>query len=406
MSDSAPLAGIRVLDLSRVLAGPWVGQTLADLGADVIKVERPGSGDDTRAWGPPFFESPEGDSRSAYFLAANRGKRSICVNLAHPEGQALVRRLAAGVDILVENYKAGDMDKRGLGYAELSEENPGLIYCSITGFGQTGPLRDKPGYDFMIQGMAGLMSITGERPSTGGASDGGPQKVGVALADVLTGLYSTIAILAALNERQGSGRGQAIDMSLLDVQVAALANQATNYLVSGVAPGRLGNAHPNIVPYQTFATADGHVIVAVGNDAQFVRFCEAIGKPDLASDPRFADNASRVANRTTLVPLFEEPLASRGSAEWLAVFESNGVPAGPINRIDEVFAEPQVAARGLQREIDGVPGVANPIRYSRSELVYERPPPALGGQTREVLEATLGLDDAEIARLVDAGVIA
>ena len=402
MSDSAPLAGIRVLDLSRVLAGPWVGQTLADLGADVIKVERPVAGDDTRAWGPPFFDDADGGGRSAYFLAANRGKSSICVNLADPEGQALVRRLAAGVDILIENYKVGDMAKRGLGYEELAESNPGLIYCSITGFGQTGPLKDKPGYDFMIQGMAGLMSVTGEP----GAASGGPQKVGVALADVLTGLYSTIAILAALSERQSSGRGQSIDMSLLDVQVAALANQATNYLVSGEAPERLGNAHPNIVPYQTFATADGHIIVAVGNDAQFVKFCDAIGKPNLASDERFAANASRVANRDVLVPLLATPLAARTSAVWLTLFENAGVPAGPINRIDEVFDEPQVAARGLRREIDGVPGIANPIRYSRSSLSYERPPPALGAQTREVLAQRLGLSDEEIERLLAARVIA
>lgn len=402
MSQSTPLAGIRVLDLSRVLAGPWVGQTLADLGADVVKVERPGTGDDTRAWGPPFFEAPEGDERSAYFLSANRGKRSVCVNLADPEGQALVRRLAVGVDVLIENYKAGDMDKRGLGYQDLAADNPGLIYCSITGFGQTGPLKDKPGYDFLIQGMGGLMSITGEP----GATAGGPQKVGVALADVLTGLYSTIAILAALNERGESGKGQSIDMSLLDVQVAALANQASNYLVSREAPSMLGNAHPNIVPYQTFATGDGHVIVAVGNDAQFVRFCEVIGEPALSADARFATNSERVANRVELTARLGELMMTRTSSEWLALFDASGVPAGPINRIDEVFAEPQVLARGLVRDVDGVPGVANPIRFSRSQTVHNRPPPALGGHTREVLGETLGLDDAEIERLIVAGVIA
>lgn len=384
-----------------MLAGPWVGQTLADLGADVIKVERPGTGDDTRAWGPPFFRTESGDELSAYFLAANRGKRSICVDLATEAGQALVRELAARSDVLLENYKAGDMDKRGLGYGALSAANPALIYCSVTGFGQTGPLRDKPGYDFMIQGMAGLMSITGEP----GDGNGGPQKVGVAVADVLTGLYATIAVLAALAERGRSGLGQAIDMSLLDVQVAALANQASNFLVSGEAPARLGNAHPNIVPYQTFATADGHIIVAVGNDKQYERFCIALGAPELSVDSRYQGNAGRVANRDSLSSAIAGIMAGRTTADWLSVLGAASVPCGPINRIDEVFAEPQVRAREIRRDINGVPGVANPIHYSRSELVYEREPPVLGAHTQEVLALDLGRSVDEIQALLDAGVV-
>lgn len=390
------LDDIRVLDLSRVLAGPWASQTLADLGATVIKVERPGAGDDTRGWGPPFFEDA---GLSAYFMSANRGKRSVCIDISRPEGASLVRELARDADILIENFKVGDMEKRGLDYARLSGINPGLIYCSITGFGQSGPYRHRPGYDFMIQGMGGLMSITGEPDDTG------PQKVGVALADVLTGLYSAIAILAALQERRQSGKGQHIDMALLDVMAASLANQATNYLVSGDAPRRLGNAHPNIVPYQTFETSDGHIIVAVGNDTQFRNLCTAIGAAGLASDPRYASNALRVKNRGALVEAIQQKLEQESLDHWLGKLEQSGVPCGPINTIDRVFADPQVRDRGLQIEVGGMPLVANPIRYSRSSMNYDRPPPRLGEGTDEVLGEMLDLTADVIAALKEKGIV-
>lgn len=399
MTSDTPLHGIRVLDLSRVLAGPWASQTLADLGASVIKIERPGSGDDTRAWGPPFFTDESGGVFSAYYLSANRGKQSVCIDLATPEGAELVRKLAADADVLVENYKFGDMAKRGLDYETLSKANPGLVYCSITGFGQTGPYRQRPGYDFMIQGMGGLMSITGD------PDEGDPQKVGVALADILTGLYSTIAILAALEERHVSGQGQYIDMALLDVLTASLANQASNYLVSGTAPTRLGNAHPNVVPYQTFATRDGYIIVAVGNDAQFRKLCGAIDRADLAEDERFTTNALRVQHRDALVALIQATMHDKTMDEWLHLLEVAGVPCGPINTIDKVFADPQVKARGMAIHIGGMPLVANPIHYSRSSLNYTTRPPALGQDTVSVLREVAGLDDEQIRRLKAAGII-
>lgn len=399
MSDSRPLEGIRVLDLSRVLAGPWASQALADLGASVVKIERPGAGDDTRTWGPPYFETVEGNL-SAYFIAANRGKRSVAVDIANEEGAALVREMAENADIVIENFKFGDAARRGLDYETLSASNPRLIYCSITGFGQTGPYRHRPGYDFLIQGMGGLMSVTGEPDEKGGE----PEKVGVALADILTGLYATIAILGAIEERHRSGKGQYIDMALLDVLTACLANQASNYLVSGVAPGRLGNAHPNVVPYQTFATKAGYIIVAVGNDAQFARLCRTIDRNDLATDERFLTNALRVENRDVLGQEIQSELVKRDLDAWLGALEEAGVPCGPINSIDRVFDDPQVQARGMKIDIDGMPLVANPIRYSRSRIDYDVAPPALGADTAAVL-AELGLSNADIERLKAAGII-
>ncbi len=399
MSESSPLSGIRVLDLSRILAGPWASQALADLGASVIKIERPGAGDDTRTWGPPYFDTGEGEL-SAYFMSANRGKRSVAIDIADEEGAAIVRRLAADADIIIENFKFGDAARRGLDYESLAESNPRLIYCSITGFGQTGPYKHRPGYDFMIQGMGGLMSITGEPDDQGG----GPEKVGVALADVMTGLYSTIAILGALEERHKSGKGQYIDMALLDVLTATLANQATNYLVSGSAPVRLGNAHPNVVPYQTFATSGGFIIVAVGNDAQFARLCRTIDRNDLATDERFLTNALRVEHRDALAEEIQAELIKRDLDAWLEALEEAGVPCGPINTIDRVFADPQVQSRGMQIDIDGMPLVANPIRYSRSPIEYNKAPPRLGEDTASVLEE-LGLSGEEIDALRGKGVV-
>ena len=403
------LEGIRVLDLSRVLAGPWAGQTLADLGAEVIKIERPGAGDDTRHWGPPYLHDRDGQptEQAAYFLAANRGKRSVAIDIARPEGQALVRDLAGRCDILIENFKAGGLARYGLDYATLSAIHPGLIYCSITGFGQDGPYSDRPGYDFMIQAMGGLMSVTGEAD---GEPGGGPQKAGVALADVLTGLYATIAILAALRHRERTGEGQQVDLALLDVQVACMANQALNYLVSGEVPGRLGNAHPNIVPYQAFATADGHLIVAVGNDAQFRRLCDLVDAPDWGDDDRFATNAARVRNRDALIPDLAARMRTRTSDEWLAALEQAGIPCGPINTLDRVFADPQVQARGLKVELDQpgigpVPTVASPLRLSATPVSYRHPPPRLGEHTREVLEELLGLDAVRLDELTANGII-
>ena len=402
VTDKAPLAGIKVLDLSRVLAGPWASQTLADLGADVIKVERPGVGDDTRSWGPPWHTDAQGEQLSAYFIAANRGKRSVTIDMATTEGQALVRDLAQRSDILIENFKVGDMQRRGLDYASLQGLNPRLIYCSITGFGQTGPYKERPGYDFMIQGMSGLMSITGEPDAK---SNDGPQKVGVAVADVLTGLYATIAILAAVQERQRSGLGQSIDMSLFDVMAASLANQASNYLVSGVAPDRLGNSHPNVVPYQTFATLDGYIIVAVGNDSQFRKLCAAIGKPNLGEDPLYLSNALRVAHRESLVVEIQASMVNQSMDQWLEILESAGVPCGPINTIDRLFSDPQTRERGTQLDLEGMPLVANPIKYSRSEIHYGIKPPELGVDTDRVLESALGLDQATIEALRAQGIV-
>jgi crotonobetainyl-CoA:carnitine CoA-transferase CaiB-like acyl-CoA transferase len=395
------LDGIRVLDLTRVLAGPWATQNLADLGAEVIKVERPGHGDDTRKWGPPFLRDREGreTSDAAYYLACNRGKKSITLDFA--------RRLAAAADVLVENFKVGDLARHGLDYATLSRENPRLVYCSITGFGQDGPYRDRPGYDFMVQGLGGLMSVTGERDELPG---GGPQKVGVAVSDLFTGMYATTAILAALIERGRSGRGQAIDMALLDVQVAMLANLSSSYFVSGTAPGRMGNAHMNIVPYHVFRAADAFLIVAVGNDGQFAGFCRVLGVPEWASDPRFSTNPQRVRHRELLVGMIAERLAVRPAAGWLAGLEAAGVPCGPINDLDQVFADPQVLHRGMRVKAPHpaageVAMVANPIKFSATPIVHDRAPPLLGEHTEEVLTGMLGLSGEEVAALRKAGAI-
>ena len=403
------LGHIRVLDLSRVLAGPWCTQNLADMGADVIKIEKPGEGDDTRHWGPPFFADAAGmpTDNACYFAACNRNKRSVTVDMATPEGQKLIRELAQQSDVVVENFKTGGLKRYGLDYASLNALNPRLIYCSVTGFGQTGPYAPRAGYDFLIQGLGGLMSITG-RPD--GEEGGGPMKVGVALTDILTGLYATNAVLAALAWRDKSGEGQYIDMALLDVQVACLANQAGNYLATGQSPQRLGNAHPNIVPYQDFPTADGYMILAIGNDGQFARFCAAAGAPQLATDERFATNRARVVNRTTLIPLLKKLTVERSTAEWIATLEALAVPCGPINTLADVFADPQVQARGLKvtmpHPVAGqVPLVASPMKLSATPVDYRLPPPMLGEHTDDILAATLGLDAAAIARLRADGVV-
>lgn len=384
-----PLDSIRVLDLSRVLAGPWAGQQLGDLGADVVKVERPVQGDDTRAWGPPYLKDTEGrdTGHAAYFLCANRNKRSIAIDLADPQGQALVRRLAAKADVVIENFKQGGLVAYGLDAASLCALNPRLVYCSITGFGQTGPYAARAGYDFLIQGMGGLMSVTGPADGEPGA---GPQKVGVALTDVATGLYATIAILAALRERDRSGRGQHLDIALLDVQVACMANQAASTLAAGVVPRRMGNAHPAIVPYQDFPTADGDMILAIGNDGQFARFCAEAGQPQWAQDPRFATNPQRVAHRAELIPLLRQTTVMRTTAEWIAALEAVAVPCGPVNRLDAVFEDPQVRARGLRIEMPHpdagrVPLVASPLRLSESPVRYRHPPPRLDEHREAVL---------------------
>ncbi len=402
----APLTGVRVLDLTRVLAGPWCTQNLADLGAEVIKIERPGAGDDTRAWGPPYLKDAAGDdtSEAAYYLSANRNKFSVALDIASPRGAELVRELALQSDILVENFKVGGLSKYGLDYASLKEINPRLIYCSITGFGQTGPYASRPGYDFMIQGMGGLMSITGERDDLPG---GGPQKAGVAVADLMTGMYSTVGILAALHERSVSGLGQHIDMALLDCQVAMMANQNLNFMTSGNAPRRAGNAHQNLVPYQVFAASDGHLIVAVGNDSQFRNYCGAIGLPELSADPRFSTNPQRVKNREELVPLLVERMATGARDYWLAALEGVGVPAGPINTLDQVYEDPQVLARGMKRELPHpaagtVPMAASPLKFSGSPVQYRRPPPMLGEHTAQVLAEKLGLSAEEIQALAQS----
>ncbi|AVI87453.1 L-carnitine dehydratase/bile acid-inducible protein F [Pseudomonas syringae pv. tomato] len=403
------LSHIRVLDLSRVLAGPWAGQILADLGADVIKVERPGCGDDTRAWGPPFLKDAAGHntSEAAYYLSANRNKQSVTIDFTRPEGQKLVRELAAKSDIVIENFKVGGLAAHGLDYASLKAINPRLIYCSITGFGQSGPYATRPGYDFMIQALGGLMSLTGLPEGEEGA---GPVKVGVALTDILTGLYSTTAILAALAHRDQSDVGQHIDMALLDVQVACLANQAMNYLTTGVAPERLGNAHPNIVPYQSFPTADGDLILTVGNDSQFRKFAEVAGQSQWADDPRFLTNTLRVAHRAELIPLIRQVTVFKATAQWVAVLEAVGVPCAPVNDLAKVFADPQVVARGLAIELPHalggkVPQVASPIRLSETPVEYRRAPPMLGEHTSVVLEELLGLGGDEVASLRAAGVL-
>jgi crotonobetainyl-CoA:carnitine CoA-transferase CaiB-like acyl-CoA transferase len=392
-----------------VLAGPWAGQNLADLGAEVIKIERPGAGDDSRAFGPPWVKDRAGkDTRdSAYFTSANRGKKSVTLNIAAAEGQALVRELARRCDVLIENYKYGDLARYGLGYDDLRELNPGLIYCSVTGFGQTGPYRQRPGYDFMIQGMGGMMSVTGEPD---GAPGGGPQRAGVPIADIITGMYASIAICAALAHRAQSGSGQHLDLALLDSQIALLAYQNTNYFATGVPPERIGNLHPNIVPYQPFRAADGELILACGNDNLYNKFCQAAGCPELARDPRFATNGKRVENRTELTRLLAEVFKKRSTREWLELLETAGVPNGPINDIAQVFEEPQVKARGVRIELDHaaagkLPMVASPMRFSGTPIEYRRGPPVLGEHTVEVLRGLLGKSEAEMARLRAAGVI-
>jgi len=406
---AGPLTGIRVLDLSRVLAAPWAGQNLADLGAEVIKVERPKVGDDSRSFGPPWIKDAQGrDTKdSAYFTSANRGKKSVTVNLADPEGQQLVRDLAVKSDVLLENYKYGDLARYGLGYEDLSKLNPRLIYCSVTGFGQTGPYREHPGYDFMIQGMGGMMSVTGEPD---GAPGGGPQRAGVPIADIITGMYASIAVCAALAHRAQSGKGQHLDLALLDSQIALLAYQNTNYFATGKPPRRIGNLHPNIVPYQPFRASDGDVILACGNDNLYRKFCEAAGCPELATDPRFATNGKRVENRAELTRLLGDIFRQRTKKEWVELLEAAGVPNGPINDIAQVFAEPQVVARGVKVEVSHpvagrLPMVASPMRFSGTPLEHKTPPPLLGQHTEEILSGLLGKDTAEIARLRERGTI-
>ena len=400
---SGPLSGIRVLDMSRILAGPWVGQMLADLGAEVIKIERPGKGDDTRGWGPPFVKDRDGNDTSdaAYFMCTNRGKKSLTLDIAKPEGQQIIRELAQQSDILLENYKVGDLKRYGLDFESLSKLNPRLIYCSITGFGQTGPYRDRAGYDYLVQGMGGIMSMTGEREDRPG---GGPQRVGVAIADLMTGMYSSVGILAALHERAASGLGQYIDMALLDCTVGWLANQNANYLIGGQVPQCIGNEHPNVMPYQTFRTIDGNMIIATGNDGQFQRLCDAAGIPETGKDPRYANNALRMKHRDDCTAELATALKKKTTAEWIALLETVGVPCGPINRLDQVYADPQVQARGLKIDVPhpkagSVPLVANPIKFSRTPMAYDRPPPLVGEHVEDVLRGLLGKSDVEIALL-------
>ena len=408
MTDrQGPLAGIRILDLSRILAGPTCTQLLGDLGADVIKVERPGAGDDTRKWGPPYVRDANGadTTESAYYLCANRNKRSLTVDIAKPEGAAIVARLAAESDVLIENFKTGALARYGLGYEQLSETNPDLIYCSITGFGQDGPYANRPGYDFLIQAMGGIMSITGP-------ADGDPHKVGLGIADVMTGMYASTAILAALRHRDAGGGGQHIDLALLDTQVSWLINAGTHYLTSGESPGRLGNAHPNIVPYEVFPTADGHIALAVGNDGQFARFCAFAGAPAIAEDPDYATNDARVRNRAVLVPKLRELTGAKPTAEWLEGLEQANVPCGPVNDLDQVFSDPQV----LHREMiittphalagDGeVRLIGNPLNMPKTPVTYRRGPPTLGEHTDEVLGEVLGMDGEALDSLRENGII-
>lgn len=402
------LAGIRVLDLSRVLAGPWATQILGDLGAEVIKIEKPGAGDDTRAWGPPFLRTPDGgQGDAAYYLAANRNKRSVTVDFTKNEGADIVRALAKRCHVVAENFKVGALKKYGLDYESLRAINPALVYCSITGFGQNGPYAPRAGYDFLIQGMGGLMSITGQKDATPGAE---PMKVGVAVADLFTGMYATVAMLAALRHAERTGEGQQLDISLLDCQMAMLANQAMNYFVGGKAPTRLGNAHPNIAPYQVFATADGFLILAVGNDAQFRAFAKAAACEEIAADPRFANNAGRVANREALTAAIAPAMTHKTTAEWIAVLEGAGVPCGPINTIDQVFADPHVELRGAAQTMtrpDGTPMTltANPIRMDKTPPTPRLAPPALGADTDAVLSGLLGAAPAQIAAWRAAGAI-
>jgi len=404
-----PLAHLTVLDLSRVLAGPSCTQLLADLGATVIKVEKPGTGDDTRAWAPPYLKDAAGadTSESAYYLSCNRGKLSVAIDFTTPQGRDLVRELARQADVLIENFKVGGLTRYGLDYTSLAQVNPRLVYASITGFGQSGPYAERAGYDFIIQGMSGFMSLTGERDD---AQGGGPQKAGVAITDLVTGLYAAVAILAALQSRDRTGQGQQVDLALLDSAVAMMSVMNMNYLVTGTPPERAGNAHQNIVPYQVFACADGHLILAVGNDSQFARFCEVAGVPEWARDARFAKNADRVRNRATLVPMVAGVIAARDQREWLAALEDAGIPCGPINKLDAVFADPQIVARGMRFDLPHplagkVPQVAPPIRMSGTPLRPELPPPLLAEHTMQVLRERLHLSEAEVRRLAAEGVV-
>lgn len=410
-ATAGALAGVKVLDLSRVLAGPWCTQILADLGADVVKIELPGAGDDTRHWGPPFLQDAQGQDtdQASYFAACNRNKRSVTIDMSKPQGQALIRQLAEQADVLVENFKVGGLAKYGLDYASLSALNPRLVYCSVTGFGQTGPYAERAGYDLLIQASSGMMSITGRAD---GEPGGGGVRVGVALTDLFTGVYASTAVLAALRAREQTGRGQHIDMALLDVGMAILANQAAGYLNTGKVPQRQGNSHPSLAPYQDFPTADGAMLLAIGNDGQFARWCEAAGRPEWSRDARFATNTARVHNRATLIPAMEELTRQRSTAQWVALLEDKAVPCGPINDIGQAFADPQVVARGLRLDLprdagDGiasVAGVASPLRLSEHPPVLRNAPPALGQHTDEVLRE-LGLQDSDIAALRASGTV-
>jgi glutaryl-CoA transferase len=406
---AGPLHGIRVLDLSRVLAGPWCTQILADLGAEIIKIERPGTGDDTRHWGPPWLADKDGEEtqEAAYYISTNRGKHSLTVDISQPEGQSIIHELAANSDILVENFKTGDLTKKNLGYEQIKAIKPDIIYCSITGFGQSGPMAGHAGYDYLIQGMGGLMSITGVPDGEPGE---GPQRVGVAVGDLTTGLYSVIAIQAALHHRGLSGQGQHIDMALLDTQVSWLANQASNYFISGDCPKRTGAQHPNLTPYQPFKTSDGYVIIAIGNDGQFQRFCKAAACPQLAEDDRYLSNPLRNANRASLIPAMETITATRTSHAWIESLQKVAVPCGPINTIEEVFDEAQVQHRGMKIEIDHplsgkVAGVANPIKFSETPIEYKKAPPLLGEDSVSILQNVLGKSESEIQSLIEKKII-
>lgn len=404
-----PLSHIRVLDLSRVLAGPWAAQNLADLGAEVIKIERPGAGDDTRGWGPPWMKDGDGKdtAESAYFLSVNRNKKSVTLDISRPEGQKIVRELALKCQVLIENFKVGTLKKYGLGYEELKQANPSLIYCSVTGFGQDGPYAPRPGYDFIFQGMGGLMSITGERDGQPGA---GPQKVGIAITDVLTGMYASVAIVAAITHRERTGQGQYIDSALLDTMVAFNANQIVSYFCSGKIPVRWGNAHPQVVPYEVFPTADGHIILAIGNDSQFASFCQVAGCPELAQESRFRTMSQRIVHRGELIPLIADVMRTRAKHEWIETLEAANVPCGPINSMKEVFDDPQVQHRKLRVDMPHplggtAPVVASPLRLSETPVEYRIAPPTLGQHNDEVLKGLLGRSDAELARLKGAGII-
>ena len=404
-----PLSHIRVLDLSRVLAGPWAAQNLADLGAEVIKVERPGTGDDTRGWGPPYIKDAQGKDtpEAAYYASVNRNKKSVTLDIGRPEGQAIVRELVAKCDVLIENYKLGTLKRYGLGYDDLKTLNPRLIYCSVTGFGQDGPYAPRPGYDFIFQGMGGLMSITGERDGEVGA---GPMKVGIAITDVLTGMYASLAISAAITHVERTGQGQYIDMALLDTIVAFNANQVVSYLASGNIPQRWGNAHPQVVPYEVFATSDGHIILAVGNDGQHARFWKVAGRPELAEDPLFKTNSQRILNRKALIPLIAEVMKTRTKKEWLELLESATVPCGPINNMKEVFEDAQVKHRQLHVDMPHAlggkaPVVASPMRFSETPVEYRIAPPLLGAYNDEIFGGLLGKTPAELAKLKATGIV-